>query len=147
MDFFESILPLILFVGAGLLKSMKKHENDKEQKKKKNPSRRVDPPSTLKTYLEDTRDAIKRHIDEITELDDDEDRIEEKKEIEDTKKTYKEPVKSEIPLEESKQREPLVSPIRKNEIGKESPIDFNRDSLVKGIIMSEVLRKPKALRK
>lgn len=150
MEFFESILPFLIFIGAGIIKSRNKSNKDKDKNKKRtsSPSPRVNPSNTLKSYLEDTREAIKKQIDEITKPDDENvDIIEEKEEIQDTKKTYKEPFKSKVPQEEYGEMEPGVSPILKNEIGRESPIAFNRSNLVKGIIMSEVLGKPKALRK
>ncbi|WP_129596769.1 hypothetical protein [Anaerophilus nitritogenes] len=120
MDF-DDLIPIIGIIASALIAFLKKDEK-KEKKKKR----------SLSVNRSQPMKAIK----------------EQKKDLNEEKEIIKEPIE-EVPVsyeEEIILKEDIKDEIQMNEIGRENFI-WSQNDLIKGVILSEILDRPKALRK
>ncbi|WP_053957567.1 hypothetical protein [Inediibacterium massiliense] len=120
----DDVIPIIGIVASALITFLKKDEK-KEKKKKRNLS--VNKSQPIKAMKEEKKDINEKK--EIIK-----EQIQEQLEV---PTVYEE----EVILKEEKKDE-----IQRSEIGRENFI-LNQNDLIKGVILSEILDKPKALRK
>ncbi|WP_026893680.1 hypothetical protein [Clostridiisalibacter paucivorans] len=171
MDFGD-ILSFLAIIGIPLVKkSLDQKKKIDERNKKRNQSvsvNKIEPrdrknreenlkqKSNKKSIFEQITDTINSELDNLKEKDKgikDNKKVEELVEYEDDfkiakedKTLGKEKYRTSDVKDESIYGESIKDEIKNGEIGTQIDLDFSSDALIKGIIMSEILSKPKSMR-
>ncbi|MCT4621199.1 MAG: hypothetical protein N4A62_17645 [Marinisporobacter sp.] len=161
MDFDDIIkaltifLPIIGYLLKGIKRITKRDEGKEEEKDNSRENEKISNEVSSDEKLKEMKNLMREEISSTLQKDHSNSKKvighEEVIEIENNK-TREWKIEEYYPFEESTKKEEKVEKkeiedmISQNEIGKEGLV-FNKKSIVNGIIMSEILKKPKSLRR